>query len=106
LKQGIAGSVHGSASRSVWLGIITPTGNVFSLSRRLNDPIGNERKFGFQMPAAPDGTYVIIALASEKALVRTGAMKDGVKADALLPLIAREMENDQQSAVDISVLEF
>ena len=103
--DGVLGTVHGSAGRQNWLALVDPNGQVFSLMRQLDDPIGDERRFSFRLPSAAPGIYMVIALASDAPLVRAGAMQDGTLADTILPLMTRELALDGQGAVDISYLE-
>ena len=102
--DGIVGSIHGSAGRENWLALVGPTGQVFSLVRQLNDPIGDQRRFAFRMPTAPPGVYLVLATASESGLVRAGAMQDGTMASDILPLMLRELATDNQGAVDVAYL--
>ena len=102
---GVQGTLHGSAGRQNWLALVDPNGQVFSLMRQLSDPIGDERRFQFRLPQAAPGIYMVIALASDTALVRAGAMQDGTAADVILPLMTRELAVDGQGAVDIAFLE-
>ncbi len=104
-STGVLGTVHGSAGRQNWLALVDPNGQVFSLMRQFDDPIGDERRFAFRLPSAAPGIYMVIALASESALVRAGAMQDGTTADVILPLMTRELALDGQGAVDIAFLE-
>ena len=104
-STGVLGTVHGSAGRQNWLALVDPNGQVFSLMRQFDDPIGDERRFAFRLPSAAPGIYMVIALASEAALVRAGAMQDGTTADVILPLMTRELALDGQGAVDIAFLE-
>jgi len=104
-STGVLGTVHGSAGRQNWLALVDPNGQVFSLMRQFDDPIGDERRFAFRLPSAAPGIYMVIALASETALVRAGAMQDGTTADVILPLMTRELAVDGQGAVDIAFLE-
>ncbi|MFL4472328.1 hypothetical protein ACERZ8_21480 [Tateyamaria armeniaca] len=76
-STGVRGTVHGTAGRQNWLALVDPNGQVFSLMRQFDDPIGDERRFAFRLPSAAPGIYMVIALASEDALVRAGAMQDG-----------------------------
>lgn len=103
--NGVLGTVHGSAGRQNWLALVDPNGQVFSLMRQLDDPIGDERRFSFRLPSAAPGIYMVIALASDAPLVRAGAMQDGTLADTILPLMTRELALDGQGAVDIAFLE-
>ncbi len=104
-STGVLGTVHGSAGRQNWLALVDPNGQVFSLMRQFDDPIGDERRFAFRLPSAAPGIYMVIALASDSALVRAGAMQDGTTADVILPLMTRELALDGQGAVDIAFLE-
>ncbi|MEP1585264.1 MAG: serine/threonine-protein kinase [Tateyamaria sp.] len=103
--NGVLGTVHGSAGRQNWLALVDPNGQVFSLMRQLDDPIGDERRFSFRLPSAAPGIYMVVALASDAPLVRAGAMQDGTLADTILPLMTRELALDGQGAVDIAYLE-
>ncbi|MEL6883120.1 MAG: serine/threonine-protein kinase [Pseudomonadota bacterium] len=103
--EGVVGSIHGSAGRQNWLALVAPNGRVFSLMQQLRDPIGDQRQFSFSLPKAEPGTYVLIATASEDALVRAAAMQDGTAATDILPLMTRELADDGLGAVDISVVE-
>ncbi len=103
--NGVLGTLHGSAGRQNWLALVDPNGQVFSLMRQLDDPIGDERRFSFRLPSAAPGIYMVVATASDAPLVRAGAMQDGTLADTILPLMTRELALDGQGAVDISFLE-
>ncbi|MCH2164973.1 MAG: serine/threonine protein kinase [Marinovum sp.] len=104
-EEGIVGTVHGSAGRADWLALITPEGRVFALTRQFEDPIGDERQFSFRMRGAQLGSYLVMSITSEKALVRAAAMQDGTLAVDLFELIGRELGNDLRGAVDIAFLE-
>jgi serine/threonine protein kinase len=104
-KDVISGTLYGSLGRSDWLAIIAPNGLVFSLTKQLNDPIGDERGFVFRLPSAALGQYLLIAVSSEKPLVRTGAMKDGTKATDIFKLLQIELENGNQSSVDVGFVD-
>jgi serine/threonine protein kinase len=102
---GVLGTLHGSAGRQNWLALVDPNGQVFSLMRQLDDPIGDERRFSFRLPSAAPGIYMVVGIASDAPLVRAGAMQDGTLADTILPLMTRELALDGQGAVDIAFLE-
>ena len=103
--EGVVGTIHGSAGRENWLALVAPNGRVFSLMSQLEDPIGDQRQFSFRLPSAQPGTYVLIATASEEALVRAAAMQDGTAAAEILPLMTRELADDGLGAVDVGVVE-
>ena len=103
--EGVVGSIYGSSGRENWLALVAPNGRVFSLMSQLQSPIGDQRQFSFRLPSAQPGTYVLIATASEDALVRAAAMQDGTAAADILPLMTRELADDGLGAVDISVVE-
>ena len=103
--DGIIGILHGSTSRKNWLALIDPKGQVFSLMRQFDAPIGSERRFAFRLPSATPGIYMLVATASDNTLVRAGAMKDGTLAQDFLPLLGRELATDGQGAIDIAFLE-
>lgn len=103
--EGIIGTLHGSAGRQNWLALVGPNGQVYSLMRQFEDPIGDQRQFAFRMPSAPPGIYLLLATASGKALVRAGAMQDGMAAGDIMPLMLRELAVDGQGAADIAFLE-
>ena len=103
--EGVVGTIHGSAGRENWLALVAPNGRVCSLMSQLEDPIGDQRQFSFRLPSAQPGTYLLIATASEDALVRAAAMQDGTAATDILPLMTRELADDGLGAVDIGVVE-
>ncbi len=103
-QDGIVGRITGNQGRTNWLAIVAPNGRVFSLTGQLEPPGDGQRRFSFRIPSAQPGVYLVLALASEKALARTGAMQDGTFAEDLLPLIARELAGDGQGAVDVAFL--
>nr|WP_255766519.1 serine/threonine-protein kinase [Nereida sp. MMG025] len=103
--EGVVGKITGSAERQNWLGLVAPNGRVFSLMSQLQAAIGTQRQFAFRLPSAQPGTYVLIATASDDALVRAGAMQDGTAAADIFPLMARELGADGNGALSISVLE-
>ncbi|WP_417257194.1 serine/threonine-protein kinase [Celeribacter halophilus] len=103
-QTGIVGTIHGTEGRQIWLSIVAPNGRVFSLSRQLEAPIGNARRFSFRLPSAQPGVYVIVATASEAASVRAGVMQDATEAGVILPLIGREIAEDAQGYVTIGAL--
>lgn len=104
-SDGVLGTLHGSAGRQNWLALVDPKGQVFSLMRQLDAPIGTERRFAFRLPSAAPGIYMLIATASDSTLVRAGAMKDGILAQDFLPLLGRELAVDGQGTTDITFLE-
>ena len=73
--------------------------------KNFDEPIGNERKFDFRFNGAQPGIYIVFATASDKTLVRSGAMKNGTKTEDFVPLLMRELALDGQGAIDISYLE-
>lgn len=103
--EGVVGTIHGSAGRENWLALVAPNGRVFSLMSQLAEPIGDQRQFSFRLPSAQPGAYVLVATASEEALVRAAAMQDGTAADDILPLMTRELADDGLGAVDVGVVE-
>lgn len=103
--DGVVGTIHGSAGRENWLALVAPNGRVFSLMSQLGEPIGEQRTFSFRLPSAQPGTYVLIATASDDALVRAAAMQDGTAASEILPLMANELAEDGLGAVDIGMVE-
>ena len=100
-RDEISGTVLGMGDRAGWLAIVTPRGLVYSLTSRLDKPIGDERHFRFRIRSGTPGKYLLISVASNKALVRTGAMQDGTAASDIFELIGRELAKDGQGAVDI-----
>lgn len=105
-SEGVVGTIHDSgAGRQNWLALVSPTGRVFSLMKQLAEPIGGQRQFSFRLPSAEPGVYVLIATASNDALVRAGAMVDGTQAADVLPLMIRELSQDGQGAVGIAAIE-
>ncbi len=103
--EGVIGRVHGSDGRENWLALVAPNGLVFSLMSQLREPIGDQRQFNFSLKNAQAGVYLLIATASEDALVRAAAMQDGTAAADILPLMTRELADDGLGAVDIGVVE-
>ncbi|MGR3468823.1 MAG: serine/threonine-protein kinase, partial [Shimia sp.] len=104
-SDGIVGQIDGLDGRQSWLALIDPDGNAFSLMRQLGDPIGDTRRFAFRLPRAQPGSYLLVAVASDVPLVRTGAMQDGVAISAFLPLLLRELAEDGKGAADIAFLD-
>ncbi|MEL6915916.1 MAG: serine/threonine-protein kinase [Pseudomonadota bacterium] len=104
-QEGIVGRLHGSAGRQNWLGLVDPSGNIFSLMRQFEDAIGDERRFSFRLPRATPGVYMVVATASDAPLVRAGALQDGTGIADFLPLLERELATDGQGAADIAFLE-
>lgn len=100
-KAEISGTLWDTAGKSDWLGIVTPKGKVYSLTSRLQDSIGSERQFQFRIQSGVPGKYVLVAISSDKALVRTGAMQDGTLSSDIFKLIGRELAKDGQGGVDI-----
>ena len=74
---------------------------MYSLTSRLQDAIGSERQFQFRIQSGVPGKYVLVAVSSSKALVRTGAMQNGTQASDIFKLIGRELGKDGQGSVDI-----
>ena len=103
--DGVIGTLHGSMGRQNWLALVDPKGQVFSLMRQFDAPIGSERRFSFRLPSAAPGIYMLVATASDSTLVRAGALKDGTLAQVFLPLLGRELATDGQGAIDITFLE-
>ena len=104
-SEGIVGTIMGGDGRATWLAIVAPNGRVFSLTRQLSAPIGNEQRFGFGLRQAQPGVYMVLGVASQKALARTGAMQDGTLARDILPLIGRELTGDGNGTVDLGFIE-
>ncbi|CUH75061.1 Serine/threonine-protein kinase PrkC [Tritonibacter multivorans] len=100
-RDEISGKLWGSVGRADWLAIITPKGQVYNLTSRLQDPIGQERQFSFRIRSGAPGKYMLVAISSHKSLVRTGAMQDGTDASAIFHLISRELEKAPGAAVDV-----
>lgn len=100
-KAEISGTLWDTGGKSDWLAIVTPNGKVYSLTSRLQDAIGSERQFQFKIQSGAPGKYVLVAVSSSKALVRTGAMKNGTLASDIFSLIGRELGKDGQGSVDI-----
>ena len=100
-KAEISGTLWDTAGKSDWLAIVTPHGKVYSLTARLQDAIGSERQFQFRIQSGVPGKYVLVAVSSGKALVRTGAMQNGTLAADICKLIGRELGKDGQGSVDI-----
>ncbi|NRB16398.1 MAG: serine/threonine protein kinase [Rhodobacteraceae bacterium] len=100
-KAEISGTLWDTAGKSDWLAIVTPNGKVYSLTARLQDAIGSERQFQFRIQSGVPGKYVLVAVSSGKALVRTGAMQNGTLAADIFKLIGRELGKDGQGSVDI-----
>ncbi|MGY8791659.1 MAG: serine/threonine protein kinase, partial [Pseudomonadales bacterium] len=103
--SGIKGTLHGSEGRKSWLALVDTNGKIFSLMKKFHEPIGSERYFEFRLTGAPPGIYMLIATASGKTLVRSGAMKDGISTKDFLPLLSRELALDGKGASDITYLE-
>ncbi|MEM1233569.1 MAG: hypothetical protein AAGH70_05540, partial [Pseudomonadota bacterium] len=100
----VAGRLVGSAGRQNWIGLIDPEGRVFSLMRRLDDPIGDERLFSFRLTEGQVGDFLVISTASDAPLVRAGALQEGSAAADFLPLLLRELAADGQGAADIAYI--
>lgn len=101
---GVVGALLGAEGRQNWLAIVAPNGQVFSLNRQLEPAIGSQRRFSFRLPSAQEGVYLIVATASDKASIRAGAMTEGMQADVILPLIAKELIADEGGFVSVATL--
>ncbi|QUJ78117.1 protein kinase [Sulfitobacter albidus] len=104
-SEGVVGTLHNISGRETWLALVTPGGGVFSLMSRLADPVGDVQQFSFRLPSAQPGRYLLLAVASDQALVRAGAMTDGTAATAILPLIDAELARGTGGSVDIGIVE-
>jgi serine/threonine protein kinase len=105
ISNGVEGTLHGSLGRRNWLALVDPNGKIYSLMKNFDEPIGNERKFDFRFNGAQPGIYIVFATASDKTLVRSGAMKNGTTTEDFVPLLMRELALDGRGAIDISYLE-
>ncbi len=102
----IKGTLNGSSGRKNWLALVDPDGRIYSLMEQFDEPIGDQRYFEFRLSNnAQAGIYMLISTASEKTLVRSGALKDGTATEKFLPLLSRELAQDGIGAVDISYIE-
>lgn len=105
MGEAAVGAVHGAAGREVWLALVAPDGSVFSLTSQLQAPIGERRGFSFLLRGGEPGVYLVLALTSERALARVGALRGGEPAPELMGLLLRELARDGQGAVDLGALE-
>lgn len=105
MGEAAAGAVHGAAGREVWLALVAPDGSVFSLTSQLQAPIGERRGFSFLLRGGEPGVYLVLALTSERALARVGALRGGEPAPELMELLLRELARDGQGAVDLGALD-
>ena len=103
--EGIVGTVTGAGDRTLWLALVAPSGRIFALTQQVQPPVDGVREFAFRMPAAQPGTYLLVTIASDRPLTRTGALKDGTAAADAMDLIGRELAGDSAGAVDIGFLD-
>ncbi|PJI84230.1 serine/threonine-protein kinase [Yoonia maricola] len=103
--EGVVGAIHNSGTRQNWLALVDPNGRIFSLMSQLDTPGADSRRFAFRLPSASPGKYILLATASNAALVRAGAMQSGTEASVFMPLISRELLGDDAGAVAIAELE-
>jgi serine/threonine-protein kinase len=95
----IGGSVVGQIverrGRPLWLVLVTPAGGIYNLSDRLTAQPDGSTTFSFGLTTPPDdgpAPHLILAVASDTALINAAAQRDGMAADALLPLIMTEID--------------
>lgn len=90
----IVGRLSDRRGRPVWLALITAAGGVYTLTDRLVEQPDGSATFTFGLTAdsgdAPQG-QVLVALASDAALITAAAAVEGAAAESLLPLIAAEI---------------
>jgi eukaryotic-like serine/threonine-protein kinase len=91
----IVGQVRERRGRTVWMVLVSPEGQVFSLTDRLTDQPDGSATFNFRMNAAT-GTetvnHLILTLASDDPLISAAAAKVGAPATTLLPVIWSEIQ--------------
>lgn len=101
-REEISGSIWNTNDRETWLAIVTPRGQVYALTPRIEEAVGAERNFQFRVRSGSPGKYLLIAVTSAKALVRTGAMKNGEASENIFELIVRELMEAEQPSVDVA----
>ncbi len=97
----IVGRVQDIRGRSVWLALITATGEVFDLSSRLQAQTDGSATFEFGIglganaEAAPQ---VLVAVAASDPILSLAAITDGEPASKVMPLIQNEIAAKQGGA--------
>jgi serine/threonine-protein kinase len=92
----IVGRISERRGRAMWLGLVTPTGQVFSLTQNMTDQPDGSATFNFglatELPAgsAPQ-VHLIVALASDDPLLTTASAAPGAQAAALMGLLSAEL---------------
>ena len=91
----VVGRIRETRGRPLWLFLVSAEGGVHNLSSRLKaQPDGSYVfSFGLALAQGSDPTpQLIVALASDTALVSAAAGAEGAEASALLPLVMAEIE--------------
>ncbi|ARE41195.1 serine/threonine protein kinase [Rhodovulum sp. P5] len=83
------------STQSVWLVLISPRGNVYNLSSRLSQPVGNQRSASFALTlgqGVEEAPQLLLAVESDEPLTSAALIRDRENAAAILPRILREIE--------------
>jgi len=97
MKSGgtVVGRVREARGRPLWLFLVSAQGGVYNLSPRLQAEADGTYTFSFGMSLGQGDVpspQLIVAVASETALVSAAAGADGADASAFLPLVMAEIE--------------
>ena len=91
----VVGRIRETRGRPLWLFLVSAEGGVHNLSSRLQAQPDSSYvfSFGLALAQASDPTpQLIVAIASDTALVSAAAGAEGAEASALLPLVMAEIE--------------
>lgn len=97
----IVGRVQDVRGRSIWLALITATGEVFDLSGRLQAQTDGSATFEFGInlgPNAQAAPQLIVALAASEPILSLAAITNGEPASKVMPLIEGEIAAKQGGA--------
>jgi serine/threonine-protein kinase len=92
----IVGRISERRGRAMWLGLVTPNGQVFSLTQNMTDQPDGSASLRFGLATAlPAGSapelHLIVALATDDPLLTTASAAPGAQAAALTGLLSAEL---------------
>jgi serine/threonine-protein kinase len=97
----IVGRVQEVRGRSIWLALVTATGEVFDLSGRLQAQTDGSATFEFGIGLGANASaapQVLVAVAASNPILSLAAITDGEPASKVMPLIKNEIAAKQGGA--------
>lgn len=100
----LTGTLNELGGRNLWLFLVPPEGGIFDLTAQTDSTSYDSARFGAEVQAraqqdqANGGAYLLVAVASDKALTSVAAAPMGVDASQLLPQVLDEIRRNHASA--------